>query len=62
MKSEEAHASVLVTLTDINDNTPTFFTNHYTGSVSESARIGDIAVAGIRAFDADSVCFAQTIR
>jgi hypothetical protein len=39
----------------VNDNAPTFFTNSYVGSVSESAHIGAIAVAGIRAFDLDAV-------
>ena len=47
--------TVIVTVGDVNDNAPTFFTNSYVGSVSESAHIGAIAVAGIRAFDLDAV-------
>lgn len=47
--------TVVVTVGDVNDNAPTFFTNSYVGSVSESAHVGAIAVAGIRAFDLDAV-------
>ena len=47
--------TVVVTVADVNDNAPTFFTNSYVGSVSESAYVGAIAVAGIRAFDLDAV-------
>ena len=48
-------ATVVVTVTDVNDNPPTFSTNSYLGSVSELADIGNIAVAGVRAFDLDAV-------
>ena len=47
--------TVVVTVTDVNDNAPTFFSNSYVGSVSESAHMGAIAVAGVRAFDLDAV-------
>ena len=47
--------TVVVTVADVNDNAPTFFTNSYVGSVSESAHVGAITVAGIRAFDLDAV-------
>lgn len=49
--------TVVVTVADVNDNAPTFFTNSYVGSVSESAHVGAIAVAGIRAFDLDAVSY-----
>ena len=48
-------ATVVLTVTDVNDNPPTFSTNSYLGSVSELADIGNIAVAGVRAFDLDAV-------
>ena len=50
-----AHSTVILTVTDVNDNPPTFITDHIFGSVSELARIGDLAAAGVRAFDADEV-------
>jgi len=50
-----AYTTVIVTITDVNDNAPTFITDHLFGSVPESARIGDVAAAGARAFDADEV-------
>lgn len=48
-------ATVVVTVTDINDNAPTFFISNHVGTVSELADVGNIAVAGIRAFDLDEV-------
>lgn len=48
-----AHATLVLMATDVNDNAPTFITDHLFGSVSETARIGDVAVAGVRAFDVD---------
>jgi hypothetical protein len=53
--SSPAVATVLLSASDINDNSPTFITDHLFGSVPESARIGDVAVAGVRAFDSDEV-------
>ena len=47
--------TIIIMVADVNDNAPTFFTNSYVGSLSESAHIGAIAVAGIRAFDLDAV-------
>ena len=49
------HATVILSATDVNDNSPTFITDHIFGSVSELARVGDVAAAGIRAFDSDEV-------
>lgn len=51
--SESASTLVVVSVTDINDNSPTFFTDHYYGSVLESSPIGHLAVQGIAAFDFD---------
>lgn len=51
--SESVSTLVVVTVTDVNDNPPTFFANHYQGTASESSPIGHIAVQGIRAFDID---------
>ena len=51
-----AHSTVILTVTDINDNAPAFITDHLFGRVSELARVGDIAAAGASAFDADEVC------
>ncbi len=50
-----AYTSVIVTVTDVNDNPPAFITDHLYGSVPESARVGDVAAAGVRAFDPDEV-------
>lgn len=50
-----AYTTVVLTVMDINDNPPTFITDHLFGSVLESARVGDLAAAGARAFDADEV-------
>lgn len=49
------HATIILSATDVNDNPPTFITDHIFGSISESARVGDVAAAGIRAFDSDEV-------
>ena len=51
--SEPALTTVIVTVTDANDNTPTFFTNHYQGMVSESSPVGHVVIQGINAFDID---------
>lgn len=56
-----AYTTVIVTVTDVNDNPPTFITDHLFGSVPESARIGDLAAAGARAFDPDEVCIYQCL-
>lgn len=50
-----ALTTVILIAADVNDNSPTFVTDHYFGFVLESARIGDIAAAGVRAFDRDEV-------
>ena len=50
-----SHTTVVLTVTDVNDNSPTFFIDSFVGSVAESAQIGNIAVAGVRAFDLDEV-------
>ena len=55
VKSAPADATVVVTVTDVNDNPPRFIDSHYLGTVAESARIGDIAFAGVAAFDLDEV-------
>lgn len=49
------HATIILNALDANDNPPTFITDHLFGSVSESARVGDVAAAGVRAFDRDEV-------
>ena len=49
--------TVIVNVADVNDNAPTFFHNSYVDSVSESAHVGAIAVAGIGAFDLDAVSY-----
>ena len=54
-------ATVVVTVTDVNDNSPTFFIDSYVGSVSELAQIGNIAVAGVRAFDRDVVSHSSLL-
>lgn len=51
--SEPAFSSVIVTVTDVNDNAPTFFATHYQGTVSESSPDGHVVVQGVRAFDVD---------
>lgn len=53
--SSLSFATIVLTVTDVNDNSPTFVTDHYFGSVSELARVGDVAAAGVRAFDIDEV-------
>ena len=53
--SNPAIATVILRAADINDNAPTFVTDHIVGSIPESARIGDVAAAGVRAFDLDEV-------
>ena len=50
-----AIATVAVTLLDINDNTPTFITNHYIGDVSELADNGTVVITTVDAFDLDEV-------
>lgn len=53
--SSPSYATVVLSAADVNDNSPTFVTDHYFGSVSELARVGDVAAAGVRAFDMDEV-------
>lgn len=50
-----AYTTVIVTVRDVDDNAPTFITDHLFGSVPESARVGDLAAAGAQAFDPDEV-------
>ena len=50
-----AHSTIVLTVTDVNDNSPAFITDHVFGSISELAKIGDVAAAGVRAFDPDEV-------
>lgn len=53
--SNPAVATIILSATDVNDNPPIFITDHLFGSISELARVGDVAVAGVRAFDIDEV-------
>ena len=48
-------ATVVVNVGDVNDNSPTFFSSTYVDSILETAHSGAIALAGVRAFDADAV-------
>ena len=50
-----ASATVVVSITDINDNPPTFLIDHYAGDVPEDAAIGHIVTASVSAFDRDQV-------
>lgn len=54
-----AHATVVLRALDVNDNRPTFIEDHFYATVSENAEIGDIATAGVRAFDIDEVIHAD---
>lgn len=51
-----ALATVILIAADVNDNSPTFISDHIFGSVSELSRVGDFAAAGLQAFDIDEVC------
>ena len=55
VNAQASTATIVITVTDVNDNPPTFFTDNFVGSVSELAQTGNIAVAGVRAFDLDAV-------
>ena len=46
---------VVVTVTDVNDNVPTFLSSHYSSSVTEAAQSGHIVLSTITAFDLDEV-------
>lgn len=50
-----ASATVVVSVTDINDNPPVFYVDLYTGVVPEDASIGHIVIASVAAFDRDQV-------
>ena len=54
IKSETAIAFVVVTVTDVNDNPPTFLNSHYSSYVTEAAQPGHI-VLSTSAFDLDEV-------
>ena len=53
--SSIAVAVVVVTVTDINDNSPVFNSSDYTASVSEAAQTGHIVLTSVEAVDADMV-------
>jgi len=55
IKSETAIAFVVVTVTDVNDNSPTFLSSHYSSNVTEAAQTGHIVLSTISAFDLDEV-------
>ena len=55
LSSRPSTATVVISVSDVNDNAPTFSVSNYVGTVSEFASVGNIAVAGIRAFDLDEV-------
>ena len=50
-----AVATVVLTVTDVNDNAPQFYSQTYTGYVPEDASLGHIVLASIEAFDIDEV-------
>ena len=54
IKSETAIAFVVVTVTDVNDNPPTFLNSRYSSYVTEAAQPGHIVVS-TSAFDLDEV-------
>jgi len=53
IRSETAIAFVVVTVTDVNDNPPTFLSSHYSSRVTEAAQIGHVVLSTISAFDLD---------
>ena len=55
VKSEVAIAIVVVMVTDVNDNAPTFLSSHYSSSVTEDTQPGNIVLSTITAFDLDEV-------
>ena len=55
IRSSIAVAVVVVTVTDINDNSPVFNSSDYTASVSEAAQTGHIVLTSVEAVDADLV-------
>lgn len=55
-----APATVVVVVTDVNDNSPTFLIDLYAGVVPEDAAVGHIVLASVAAFDRDQVkCRSQ---
>lgn len=48
-------ATVVLAVTDINDNSPTFYSGTYSGTVNENIELGHIVIATVDAFDLDQV-------
>ena len=53
--SPPCNATVVLTVTDINDNAPQFYAGTYTGFVDENVEEGHIVIATVDAFDVDQV-------
>uniref|UniRef100_A0A1X7VA24 Cadherin domain-containing protein n=1 Tax=Amphimedon queenslandica TaxID=400682 RepID=A0A1X7VA24_AMPQE len=51
--SPPCYATIVLTVSDINDNSPTFFSGTYSGTVNENIELGHIVIATISAFDLD---------
>jgi hypothetical protein len=47
------NATIVLTVTDINDNVPTFHSSLYSGTINENVPLGHVAMATIDAFDLD---------
>ena len=54
--SPPSTATVVLTLTDINDNSPAFYSGSYSANVDEHVANGHIVIASVSAFDNDVVC------
>lgn len=53
--SPACYATIVLTITDVNDNSPTFYSGTYSGTVNENVALGHIVIASINAFDLDEV-------
>ena len=56
-----ASTTLVLTISDINDHSPQFYSGAYTGFVNENAEEGHIVISTVNAFDGDTVNFIVII-
>ncbi len=48
-------STIVLIVTDLNDNAPQFYAGTYTGFVDENVDAGHVVISSVNAFDADTV-------